>query len=187
MAACLLLLITASCAHVGDWETHMSAGMTTYEQGRYGEAEAALREAVAAAERFGADDPRVAAGLNALANVYVRDGRSDQAEVLYRRALRIREAALGPNHPDVATIVNNLAGLATLEGRFAEGGALYTRALEIREKALGRDDPSTAVVVRNLAGLYVSQARYAEAEPFYRRVLTTREQALADTPIWPSS
>ncbi len=38
-------------------------------------------------------------------------GRYAEAEPLYRRALAIREQALGPEHPDVATSLNNLAAL----------------------------------------------------------------------------
>ncbi len=36
-------------------------------------------------------------------------GKLDEAEPLYRRALAIFEASLGPAHPDVATSLNNLA------------------------------------------------------------------------------
>jgi hypothetical protein len=36
-------------------------------------------------------------------------GELGEAEPLYRRALAIDEASLGPAHPDVATDLNNLA------------------------------------------------------------------------------
>ena len=38
-------------------------------------------------------------------------GKYDDAEPLYKRALTIREETLGPRHPDVAQSLNNLAGL----------------------------------------------------------------------------
>ncbi len=43
-------------------------------------------------------------------------GKYDEAEPLYRRALAIREKALGPQHPDTATSINNLAGLLASQG-----------------------------------------------------------------------
>ena len=36
-------------------------------------------------------------------------GKYDDAEPLFKRALAIREETLGPRHPDVAKILNNLA------------------------------------------------------------------------------
>ena len=38
-------------------------------------------------------------------------GKYDDAEPLYKRALAILEETLGPRHPDVAISLNNLASL----------------------------------------------------------------------------
>ena len=38
-------------------------------------------------------------------------GKYDDAEPLYKRALAIREDTLGPRHPDVASSLNNLGVL----------------------------------------------------------------------------
>jgi tetratricopeptide (TPR) repeat protein len=58
---------------------------------------------------FGAEHPKVAWTLNNLAIVYVAQGKHAEAEVLYKRALAIRQKELGANHPDLATILGNLA------------------------------------------------------------------------------
>jgi tetratricopeptide (TPR) repeat protein len=62
---------------------------------------------------------------------------------LVRRALAIREKALGPDHPEVAESLNNLANVYRGRGRFAEAEPLLERALPIREKSLGRGHPLT--------------------------------------------
>ena len=80
-------------------------------------------------------------------------GRYAEAEPLYKRALAIREKALGPDHPDVAGL-NNLAELYDKQGRYAEAEPLYKRALAIDEKALGPDHPDVATALNNLAELY---------------------------------
>ncbi len=49
--------------------------------------------------------------LYSLASVYQAQGRYAEAEPLHKRALAIREKALGPDHPSVATSFNNLAAL----------------------------------------------------------------------------
>ena len=105
-------------------------------------------------------------------------GRYAEAEPLYKRALAIREKALGPDHPDVGTSLNNLAGLYRAQGRYAEAEPLYKRGLAITEKALGPDHPDVGTSLNNLAVLYQRQGRYAEAEPLYKRGLAIREKAL---------
>ena len=69
-------------------------------------------------ERFGLVFAEAARLLNQAG--YYLDGRARyaEAEPLYRRALAIREKALGPDHPDTATSLNDLAGLYRLQGRF---------------------------------------------------------------------
>ena len=49
--------------------------------------------------------------LDDLAGLRQDQGRYDEAESLYRRALAILEVRLGPDHPDVATSLSNLARL----------------------------------------------------------------------------
>ena len=53
----------------------------------------------------------MANSLNALARLYRNDGRYEESEPLFERALTIVEKVLGPEHPEVA---RNLMGLALL-------------------------------------------------------------------------
>src|SRR2546421_11238601 len=56
------------------------------------------------------------------------------AESMARRAIAIREQALGPNHPELEGAVKTLAQIYHLESRFAAAEPLYRRALAILEK-----------------------------------------------------
>jgi tetratricopeptide (TPR) repeat protein len=78
----------------------------------------------------------------------------DDAELLFRRSLTIREKALGPHHRDVGIALNNLAESCRAQGRFAEAEPLYKRSHAIFEKALGPDHPSVGTALDNLAELY---------------------------------
>ncbi|CAN0505877.1 unnamed protein product, partial [Ectocarpus sp. 12 AP-2014] len=60
---------------------------------------------------IGPDHPSLATTLNNRASLLQSQGKYDEAEPLYIRAIAIREKALGPDHPDVASCLNNLAGL----------------------------------------------------------------------------
>ena len=120
----------------------------------------------------------VAISLNNLAELYRNQGKYDEAEPLYQRALAIREKSLGSDHPDVATSLNNLAVLYSDQGRYDEAEPLYQRALAIREKSLGADHPDVATSLNNLAQLYHDQGKHAEAELLHQRALAIREKAL---------
>jgi NTP pyrophosphatase (non-canonical NTP hydrolase) len=54
-----------------------------------------------------------------------------EAEELFRRALKIDEASLGPEHPDVAMALGNLANLLRISNRRDEAETLCRRALKI--------------------------------------------------------
>jgi tetratricopeptide (TPR) repeat protein len=102
-----------------------------YLSGRYVEATAIAKEALALAERrFGRDRPVVAKALNNLATLYFVQGRNADAEPLFKRALAILKKALGPDHPEVAAARNYMAGLR-FEQRERAGVAAYWRQIPV--------------------------------------------------------
>jgi tetratricopeptide (TPR) repeat protein len=50
-------------------------------------------------KRLGSEHPKLATWLNNLAGLYSDQGKYEEAELLYERALAIYERKLGPNHP----------------------------------------------------------------------------------------
>jgi hypothetical protein len=75
------------------------------------------------------DHPDVARSLNNMADLYERQNRYADAEPLYRRALSIRERAVGLDHPETATSTNNFANLLRLEGRVNDALPLLARLI----------------------------------------------------------
>jgi tetratricopeptide (TPR) repeat protein len=104
-----------------------------------------------------------------------------QAELLFQRALAIREKALGPEHLATATSLNNLAELYRDQWRNEEAEPLYRQALEIVQKELGPEHPDTATSLNNLALLLSAQRKHEDAEPLLRRALAIREKAMGPT------
>ena len=103
--------------------------------------------------------------INQLGSLFYAKSRYAEAERLYRRALAIDEATLGPDHPDVAIRLNNLANLLKATNRLAEAEPLMRRALAIDETSYGPDHPTVAIRLSNLAELLHDTNRLAEAEP----------------------
>lgn len=81
---------------------------------------------------FGADHPSAASSLDNLAELYVSQGKYDQAEPLHRRALAIREKALGSNHPYLAQTLDAYADLLRKTNRATEASEMEARARAIR-------------------------------------------------------
>ena len=129
-------------------------------------------------EGAGPRPPRCRHRLNNLAVLYRDQGRYAEAEPLYKRALAIREKALGPDHPDVGTSAQQPGRAVSEPGPLRRGRAAVQARPGDREKALGPDHPDVGHSLNNLAELYRDQGRYAEAEPLYKRALAIREKAL---------
>jgi len=161
------------------YDNLIKAGMFADKCGDYRRGARVKEQLVETAEaEFGAEDVKTATALNNLAVSYRVQGRYDEAEPLYRRALEISEKTLGAEHPDVATSLNNLAGLLQATGRYDGAEPLFHRALEIGEKTLGAEHPDVATSLNNLAFLLEATGQYEEAEPLFRRALEIGEKAL---------
>ena len=102
-------LATAS-AQPADIKAIDKAFQDHYARGNYPAAQIDAQELERLVKaRFGADHPDYAVALNKLGIVVQAQGKYTEAEGLYKRALAIREKALGASHPDVGQTLNNLA------------------------------------------------------------------------------
>jgi tetratricopeptide (TPR) repeat protein len=90
-------------------------------------------------------------------------GKYAQAEPFLKRALSIREEALGRKHVDVTTRLDNLAQLYHGQAKHSEAEVLYKESWELREKVLGTEHPDVARSLENYAALLRKTNREAEA------------------------
>ena len=139
-----------------------------------------LSHALAATEH--AEPPQVApeATVRLLnhTGLYLR-GRAEfaQARAHFKRALKIAEAAYGPNHPDVASSVNNLGSVLRVLGDLAGARAHYQRALQITEAAYGSNHPKVAIRVNNLGRVLRELGDLTGARAHFERTLEIDEAA----------
>ncbi|KAK4870406.1 hypothetical protein LT330_004754 [Penicillium expansum] len=122
-------------------------------------------------------EDNIAGIQNAFGLLYAGQGRLQEAEAMYERALEDKEKAWGRDHTSTLDTVNNLGNLYADKGRLQEAEAMYERALEGYEKVWGRDHTSTLHTVNNLGLLYADQGRLQEAEAMYERALEGCEKA----------
>jgi len=153
-----------------EFEQMYQRGLAFYQAGKIPDAIAVAQQFVElAVVRYGEQHPLYATGLFYLAALYNAQDRAAEAERFFKRALAIKEKALGPDHPELVDIAVNLADLYQRKGRFAEAEPLLTRVLTIQEKAFGADNAEVAHALRALAGLYRNQGRASEADLLSQR------------------
>jgi len=147
------------------------------------------RRAVAMRETTAAEDPgdgspaaerilgRTTSYLN-LGSVLHYRGESEKARPWLDRALRQREAALGPDHPDLVPLLIDIAGLHYSEGELARARSLFERALRLSETALGPEHPDVAQSLDDLAVVLGTLGEYEPALRRHERALAIREKTL---------
>ncbi|MCC6406247.1 MAG: tetratricopeptide repeat protein, partial [Planctomycetes bacterium] len=124
-----------------------------------------------------APDSALGTALHRLAYASLFSGQVAEGIELFRRALAVREDALGA-HPLTAETCLSLGGVLQQTGDAAGALPLLQRALAIDEQVFGPGHPVTAGAARNLASLYELRGEPQAAEPLYVRALGVLEPAL---------
>ena len=126
-------------------------------------------------EQLGPDHPSVAETLRRLAGVYAQDGRNEEAEAAYLRAVAINEQS-GTRTVLAAAALSDLALFYRKEGRSDEALPLLKSALDIEMDVFGQDHPNVAARLAALGLLYRQQGLSSEAEPLLQEALLIRER-----------
>lgn len=112
--------------------------MELYEQQKFQEAEALVRQVLETVEHArGAGHLDTANALNNLAVIEKHLGKLKQADEHYRRALSIQEERLGKTHPGTLTTRQNLGRLYEEQGRYKEAASIYQEIFETNKAELG--------------------------------------------------
>jgi tetratricopeptide (TPR) repeat protein len=128
-------------------------------------------------EEFHIENDGSSEACSAFGNFYADQGRLDDAERMYNRALAGKEKAWGPEHTSTLDTVNNLGLLYADQGCLDDAERMYNRALAGFEKAWGPEHTSTLDTVNNLGLLYADRGCLDDAERMYNRALAGKEKA----------
>lgn len=152
-------------------------GILRGRQGRYDEAAALHRQALASREALlGPQHADVGSSLSNLGEVARARGNWNEGRELFRKSLRVLEAVVPPAPLRVALTHNNLGALLTDMGRFTEADRHLKLALELRERHLGESSRAAAISANNLALNRRLLGDVAGAEALFRRALAAFEK-----------
>jgi tetratricopeptide (TPR) repeat protein len=101
-----------------------------------------------------------------------------EALPLAKRALKLREKALGQSHRRVADAAGNLAVLYIATQKFDDAEQQLKRAVAIYEKEPEKDSLILAKALESLASLHTLKREFSKAENSYLRALSIREKTL---------
>jgi TonB family protein len=96
--------------------------------------------------------------LASLASVREALGRHDEAEIMWRRVLAVRERTLPPNHFATATALERLAESCAARGKLREALQLLKRATTMRELTLGPTHHSVRIARDRIADLQLQSS-----------------------------
>ncbi|HTR39951.1 MAG TPA: serine/threonine-protein kinase [Bryobacteraceae bacterium] len=133
-------------------------------QGRYTDAEPLLQHGLETGRRALPDHPDSVSFLPALSEVYWKEGRTAQAESLFREALAAHRRVLGPNHPLTANVLVSMGEMKLEQKQYSQAEPILLEAIGIYEKSPLKDwrlDYSQAMRAEVIAHL----GRRAEAGP----------------------
>jgi len=102
--------------------------------------------------------------------------RPGEAETFHRRALAIREKALGDEHPDTVRTLHDLATLVHRRGFPGQAEPFYERALIAGEKCLDEADPLLQSILSDYAGLLHQTGNTTRAEVLWKRLEEIRQR-----------
>jgi len=116
--------------------------------------------------QLGKEHPDVCLPLATLARLYVKTGKTAEAEAAYKRAVAIREKA-DPEHATGALM--NLARFYQKLNKHKEAEETYLRLAALYEKQNGARDPRLKPILIELANLATAQGHEKEAKSYAAR------------------
>lgn len=157
------------------WKEHNEAGRRHFARAEFAEAEQAYIAALRQATLLGA------VTLTELGQVAFSLRDFQQSESYFRRALTIREQAVGTESVDLMQALNDLAAPYYSRGELEQAERLYRRALTIGEAQLGELHVDLTVSLSNLARLHQRKCDWRAAAPLLGRLLAIKQRSLGET------
>lgn len=181
-----LTLLAAAPAPDHKWIVRNQKFLADAERllGHFGAAESLLVGAIARSKEHLPQDTAHATLLNNLGALYWDQDRLDEAERLYRDAIRISEADPKANPAHVATEHLNLGVLLRDQDRVAEAEPLLTQALAEARAAIPRSDPGLVLFPHEAARLQAAAGHWDGAIALWNDALDLVTHLAAPHPIY---
>jgi len=152
-------------------------GMLAVQQQRYDAAEGYLRRYLTISESLPGEDPERAMCLEELACACYRQGKLEDAEQLFSRALATKEQLVGPDNVELAQTLLHLARTRLSLGHGDNAGVLLERALHLQERAFGESSRKLVPTLELMVFQSRSSGELEQAAAQCHRIIALEEAA----------
>ena len=125
----------------------------------------------ACAQEYGKDSFFYGSICNELGAFYKGQGRFNEAETCFRRAITLFERHAASGDPACATSYNNLAGVLRLQGRPEEAEQLFQKSLQMYAETVGTKHILYAAALNNLSLVALDQNQLMQATEYQARAI----------------
>jgi len=136
-------------------------------------------------EVFGNNCYAVAEKLDRLAQIYLVQGRYEEAESIFLNAIEIIESLPESQNLENKNIKKRIAGLlgSLALGYYHQGHSnkarrIQVKCLDLSQRVFKENDPNLASAFNNMGLIYHQLALHSEAEKFYLKALKIRQDVL---------
>ena len=142
-----------------------------------------VRQGKALREQLGPEDNAALVGsLNDVGLVLLAEGKLDEADAMFRRALAVLERTSGRSGATAGTLLQHVAEVAWARNDLDGAAAYFEEAAQRFSAALGDTHPRHAAALNGLARVRRDQQRPQEAEELYRMAIHIYERHQAKYP-----
>ncbi|HEY9713050.1 MAG TPA: tetratricopeptide repeat protein [Chroococcales cyanobacterium] len=173
LAICIALAIAGAAiaclyGQQGFWLYQSISGFKSFQNCRFDEAEKHAVSAVDTARRLKNNTDQLSMSLNLLAEIYMVQGKHEQALSAIQESLKSAEDRAGKEDPSLIAPLSLLGGYYRRLGQYDQAKAAYTRGLAIARKR-GITDKRIVVVLEPLAKLDSFLGRTDEADTLFQQ------------------
>jgi CHAT domain-containing protein/Tfp pilus assembly protein PilF len=157
--------------HISLVTTYRQLGVLFYRKGEYGKAMEYLekaRDIHIGNSRF---DANLGYIMNNMGNIYLAQGKYEDAEAAYVQAFELRLKSEDFTNPHLGEPLNSLGNLHAILGEYSESIRYYNWALYFRERILGPEHESLVYSLNGLGHVYVELGLYEKADTAFQRAL----------------
>ncbi len=147
------------------------------EQGLTNNAENFCEDAKSMVEIFGNQHPIYATCLSNLAQVYIAQGRHQEAEETCQEAIKINQNNGNKTHPTHAINLRSLGSIYSVQGRYYDAEKLYEQALDIQKQIYGEEHREVAKSLVHLAVHHIKQSDYKKENILLEKAKILLEKA----------
>jgi tetratricopeptide (TPR) repeat protein len=165
------------------WRDAMEAGDRALREGRYVDAQASLKSAVALAENLKPRDNRLLNSVSHLAFSYLLHRDWTPGKIILQRQLTLASEISGPQSIQTVQPLEGLAGVAFEQKDYVTAEKFYLQAIERNESILGPAHTMVAVDLVRLAAVYEAQGAFGKAEPLVLRANSISQGISPEGPV----